>query len=177
MRGWKRWLLLGVVVVAVLAVAGPYVYIHFIEGKAPKRLSLSSQGSTPTTDASADASAASVPLDGTWKVTTGSQAGYRVKEVLFGQNNEAVGRTTAVTGDATIAGTKVSAANVVVDLTQVASDQSRRDSQFQHRIMDTSSTPTATFRLTQPIDLPSTTGRVSVKATGDLTLHGVTKPA
>ena len=177
MRGWKRWLLLGVVVVAVLAVAGPYVYIHFVEGTAPKRLSLSSQGSTPTTDASADASAASVPLDGTWKVTTGSQAGYRVKEVLFGQNNEAVGRTTAVTGDATIAGTKVSAANVVVDLTQVASDQSRRDSQFQHRIMDTSSTPTATFRLTQPIDLPSTTGRVSVKATGDLTLHGVTKPA
>lgn len=177
MRGWKRWLLLGVVAVAVLAVAGPYVYIHFIEGKAPKRLSLSSQNSTGTTDASADASAANVPLDGAWKVTTGSQAGYRVKEVLFGQNNEAVGRTSAVTGDATIAGTKVSAANITVDLTQVASDQARRDSQFQHRIMDTSSNPTATFKLTQPVDLPSTTGRVSVKATGDLTLHGVTKSA
>lgn len=177
MRGWKRWLLIGVVAAAVLAFAGPYVYIHFIEGKAPKLLSLSSQGSTATTDASADASAANVPLDGTWKVTTGSQAGYRVKEVLFGQNHEAVGRTTAVTGDATIAGTKVSAANVTVDLTQVASDQSRRDSQFQHRIMDTSSNPTATFKLTQPVDLPSTTGRVSVKATGDLTLHGVTKSA
>ena len=177
MRGWKRWLLLGVVVVAALAVAGPYVYIHFIEGKAPRRLSLSSQGSTATTDASADASAASIPLDGTWKVTTGSQAGYRVKEVLFGQNNEAVGRTSAVTGDATIAGTKVSAANITVDLTQVTSDQSRRDSQFQHRIMDTSSNPAATFKLTQPVDLPSTTGRVSVKAIGDLTLHGVTKSA
>jgi len=177
MRGWKRWFLVGVVVVAVLAVAGPYVYIHFIEGKAPKRLSLSSQGSPATTNAPADANAANVPLDGTWKVTTGSQAGYRVNEVLFGQNNEAVGRTTAVTGDATIAGTRVSAANIIVDLTQVASDQTRRDSQFQHRIMDTSSNPTATFKLTQPVDLPSTTGRVSVKATGDLTLHGVTKPA
>lgn len=179
MRGWKRWLLVGVVAVAVLAVAGPYVYIHFIEGKAPKRLSLSSQGSTATTDASAgaDPGAPNVPLDGTWKVTTGSQAGYRVKEVLFGQNNEAVGRTSAVTGDATIAGTKVSAASITVDLTQVTSDQSRRDSQFQHRIMDTSSNPTATFKLTQPVDLPSTSGRVSVKATGDLTLHGVTKSA
>ena len=172
-RGWQRWLIVGVVVVAVLAVAGPYTYIHFIEGKAPKRLSLSSQNSTGTTvDPS---SAASVPLDGTWKVTTGSQAGYRVKEILFGQNHEAVGRTTAVTGDATIAGSKVTAANVTVDLTQVSSDQSRRDNQFQHRIMDTSTYPTATFKLTQPIDLPSTSGRVSVKATGDLTAHGVTK--
>ncbi len=173
MRGWQRWLIVGVVVVAVLAVAGPYVYIHFIEGKAPKRLSLSSQNSTGTTvDPSA---AASVPLDGTWKVTTGSQAGYRVGEVLFGQNHEAVGRTNAVTGDATIAGSKVNAANVTVDLTQVSSDQSRRDNQFQHRIMDTSTNPTATFKLTQPIDLPSTSGRVSAKATGDLTTHGVTK--
>src|SRR5213075_1028983 len=40
-RGWQRWLIVGVIVVAVLAVAGPYVYIHFIEVKAPKRLSLS----------------------------------------------------------------------------------------------------------------------------------------
>src|ERR1051326_6393439 len=119
-RGWQRWLIVGVVVVAVLAVAGPYVYIHFIEGKAPKSLSLSSQGSTATT---ADASATSnVTLDGTWKITSGAQAGYRVKEILFGQNNEAVGRTSAVTGDATIAGTKVTAANVTVDLTQVSSD-------------------------------------------------------
>jgi len=174
MRGWKKWLVVGAVVVAVLAVAGPYVYIHFIEGDAPKRLSLSSQGSSSTT---ADPSAASQPLDGAWKVGTGSQAGYRVKEILFGQNNEAVGRTSAVSGNATIAGTKVTAADVTVDLTQVSSDQSRRDTQFHHRIMDTSTFPTATFKLTQPIDLPSTTGRVSVKATGDLTTHGVTKSA
>jgi len=174
MRGWKKWLVVGAVVVAVLAVAGPYVYIHFIEGDAPKRLSLSSQGSSSTT---ADPSAASQPLDGAWKVGTGAQAGYRVKEILFGQNNEAVGRTSAVSGNATIAGTKVTAADVTVDLTQVSSDQSRRDTQFHHRIMDTSTFPTATFKLTQPIDLPSTTGRVSVKATGDLTTHGVTKSA
>jgi polyisoprenoid-binding protein YceI len=149
------------------------VYIHFIEGKAPKRLTLSQD----TTATSADPSAATQPLDGAWKVGTGSQAGYRVKEILFGQNNEAVGRTTAVTGNATIAGARVTDAAVTVDLTQVSSDQARRDNQFHHRIMDTSSFPTATFKLTQPIDLPSTNGRVSVKAAGDLTAHGVTKPA
>jgi len=172
-RGWQRWLIVGVIAVAVLVVGGPFVYTHFIEGKAPKKLSLSSENGTATTgDASASASG---PLDGAWKVTTGSQAGYRVKEVLFGQNHEAVGRTSAVTGDATIAGSKVSATTVNVDLTQVSSDQSRRDNQFQHRIMDTSSFPTATFKLTQPLDLPSTTGRVTTKATGDLTVHGVTK--
>src|SRR3954468_9831104 len=171
-RGW-RWLIVGVVVVAILAVVGPYVYIHYIEGKAPKRLSLNSQSSGTTVDPS---NGADEPLDGSWKVTSGSQAGYRVSEILFGQHNEAVGRTTAVTGDATINGSKVTAANVTVDLTQVSSDQSRRDNQFHGRIMNTSTFPTATFKLTQPIDLPSTTGKVTKKATGDLTTHGVTKP-
>ena len=126
---------------------------------------------------SASGAAADIPLDGTWKVASGSQAGYRVKEILFGQNHEAVGRTSAVTGDAAIQGTRVTAANMTVDLTEVSSDQSRRDTQFQHRIMDTSTFPTSTFKLTQPIDLPSTSGRVSAKATGDLTAHGVTKSA
>src|SRR5438874_2739841 len=120
-RAWQRWLIVGIAVVAVFAVAGPYVYIHFIEGKAPKRLSLSSQDSSSTTVDPSAAGAAGTSLDGTWKVTSGSQAGYRVKEVLFGQNNEAVGRTTALTGDATIAGTKVNAATVTVDLSQVSS--------------------------------------------------------
>ena len=174
-RRWQRWLIVGIAVVAALAVAGPFVYIHFIEGKAPKRLSLSSTRGTATTVASG--AAADIPLDGTWKVASGSQAGYRVKEILFGQNHEAVGRTSAVTGDAAIQGTRVTAANMTVDLTEVSSDQSRRDTQFQHRIMDTSTFPTSTFKLTQPIDLPSTSGRVSTKATGDLTAHGVTKSA
>ena len=170
--GWRRWLVGGVVFVAVLVVGVPYVYIHFIEGKAPKRLSLSSQGSAATTVAN---SSADVPLDGTWKVTSGSQAGYRVKEVLFGQNNEAVGRTTAVTGQLTINGSRVSNTNITVDLTRVSSDKDRRDSQFQGRIMDTSSFPTATFKLSDPIDLPATSGRVSTTAKGDLTLKGTTR--
>ena len=45
------------------------------------------------------------------------------------------------------------------------------------RIMETSEFPTATFALTEPIDLgtPPVDGEdITVEATGDLTMHGVT---
>jgi len=41
-------------------------------------------------------------------------AGYRVKEVLLGQNNIAVGRTSHIKGDLTIKGTTVTAAAFTV---------------------------------------------------------------
>ena len=173
-RGWRRWLVIGLGVVVLLAVVVPFVYFRFIEGDAPDKLSLDSKsGSSSTTVAGG---AATVPLEGTWNVSQGSQAGYRIKEVAFGQHQEAVGRTQAVTGQVAIAGTNVTTANVVVDMTKVTSDQSRRDNQFHGRIMNTSQFPTSTFKLTQPITLPSTSGRVTTKANGELTLKGATRP-
>ncbi|MDQ1394921.1 MAG: hypothetical protein QOG64_180 [Acidimicrobiaceae bacterium] len=162
-------------VLALLVVGGPYTYIHFIEGKAPSRLKLADPpagGTAPTTPSN-------VPLDGTWKVAAGSQAGYRVKEVLFGQSNEAVGRTSNVTGSLQIGGTSVSAATFTVDMASVKSDQSRRDGQFSGRIMDVASFPTATFALTKPIELgsaPADGVTQTVPAEGQLTARGVTKP-
>jgi polyisoprenoid-binding protein YceI len=170
-KTWK-WLVGGVVLLAVLIVGGTWLYLNVLTDDAPERLSLDQIGGAATTVAPA---AATGSIDGNWKVVATSQAGYRVKEILFGQSKEAVGRTTAVTGDAVIAGEKVTAANVVVDLTKVTSDQSRRDGQFHGRIMNTSTYPTATFKLTQPIALPSATGKVTTKATGELTTHGTTK--
>jgi polyisoprenoid-binding protein YceI len=172
-RHWKRWLIGGVVVVAVLAVAGPYVYIHFIEGPAPARFSLSkTKSSSKTTGA--------VPITGTWKISSGSQAGYRIGEVLFGQNNTAVGRTTAVTGQMSINGSdSLQSATVTVDLTKVSSDSGTRDNQFQGRIMDTSSFPTTTFTLTSPVafgSVPTGGKAISVTATGTLNLRGTTRP-
>jgi polyisoprenoid-binding protein YceI len=44
--------------------------------------------------------------------------------------------------------------------------------------MNTSKFPTATFTLTSPIDIgsiPANDQQISVKATGDLVMHGVTK--
>ena len=107
-----------------------------------------------------------------------STVGYRATEVLFGQTTEAAGRTTAVTGDMTIAGTTVETASFTADLTQVTSDQDNRDNQFQGRIMDTANFPNATFELTEPIELaslPADLVEVTASATGDLTVRGVTR--
>ena len=170
-----RWVLAAVAAVAVLAVAGPFVYIHFIEGDPPQRLSLDDVATSTSTTAAA-ASTTRQGIDGTWTVGAGSQAGYRVREVLFGQDAEAVGRTSDVTGTMTIAGTSVTEGSFTVDLTTVSSDQSRRDGQFHNRIMQTSQFPKATFTLTKPIALgsvPADGAEVKASATGDLRVHGV----
>ena len=204
MKTWVK-VLIGVVVAAILAVtAGPFIYINFIKDDAPDKLSLDDVPSStdpPSTDAvdvseqvstttiapsttSGDASVttgtgapAASGVDGSYTVTTGSQAGYRVVEVLFGQDTEGVGRTENVTGSMTISGTQVTAAEFTVDMTSVTSDESRRDNQFQGRIMETDQFPTATFVITQPIELgtvPEDGQEITATATGDLTLHGVT---
>jgi polyisoprenoid-binding protein YceI len=157
----------GIVLAVVLAVGGPFVYLNYLKGDAPERLVVA----TATTGGGTAATGGS--LDGTWTVGGGSEAGYRVKEVLLGQDNEAVGRTTAVTGELTVSG-----GSFTVDLTQVTSDEDRRDSQFQGRIMDTAASPTATFKLLQPItleELPADGETVTATAQGELTLHGTTK--
>jgi polyisoprenoid-binding protein YceI len=157
--------------VVALAVGGPYVYIHFVEGPPPAALSAS-------TGTSAALKPATGSVAGNWQVTQGSQAGYRVNEVLNGQNNVAVGRTTAVTGGLTATPTSVTKATITVDLTKVASDQSMRDGQFEGRIMQTSQYPTATFTLASPIDLAeiaTAAGTRTLQVHGTLALHGKTK--
>ena len=166
---------------AALVTAGTWIYINVLRDEAPERLTLDANDTATTVlDATTTTAAAGTAtgVDGTWKIASGSQAGYRVKEVLFGQSAEAVGRTSDVTGSFTIAATKVTAASFTVDMTTVTSDQSRRDGQFQGRIMEVSTYPTATFVLGSPIDLgslPADGQQIEVKATGKLTLHGTTK--
>lgn len=165
--------MVGVVAVLVLVIGGPFVYFHFIEGKTPAKLTIAS---APTSTLKAGETRA--PLDGSWKIAGSSLVRYRVKETLFGQSHTAVGTTSAVTGSIAIAGTKVNTASFSVDMTTFSSDQRVRDNQFQTRIMDTSSFPTATFVLTRPIDLgaaPKDGVTKSYSATGKLTLHGTTK--
>jgi polyisoprenoid-binding protein YceI len=175
-RRW-RWAVIGVVVVAVLAVAGPFVYINFVKSDAPTPLTAATTPSAPATT-QAGQSTGDESVAGTYSVTSGSQAGYRVKEVLFGQSTEAVGRTSAVSGQITVDGTRVTAGGFTVDLRTVQSDEDRRDNQFQTRIMDTATYPTATFKLAQPIELaslPAGGATITAKALGQLTLHGTTR--
>jgi polyisoprenoid-binding protein YceI len=172
------WIGGAVVFIAALAVAGPFIYIHFIEGPAPAKLEL------PTTHASTSApgattSASSSPaVSGTWNVGAGSEAGYRVQEVLLGQSATAVGRTTKIWGSLTTEGTSVSKGSFTVDMASVVSDQSQRNAQFDGRIMDVNQYPSATLVLTAPIPLGTLPAAGSTKqytAQGTLTMHGVSK--
>ena len=170
---WKRWVLIGVAGVLVVVVGGPLVYFNLIAEDAPAALTVGTTTPNPTATAPAPAT-----LDGTWTVGEGSVAGYRVKEILFGQSKEAVGRTSKITGTFTLDGTTVDTAAFTVDMASMTSDQERRDGQFRGRIMDVSTYPTSTFELTQPIvlaSIPAEGVQGTTKATGELTLRGTTK--
>jgi hypothetical protein len=129
-RHWLRWLIGGVAVLAVLAVAGPFLYIRFFNGSAPAALSLSPSGSTSASASASAATAAGGPVAGNWTVGSGSVVGYRVNEVLLGQNATAVGRSSSVTGHLTIAGSTATAASFSVPMDTIHSDKSQRDGQF-----------------------------------------------
>ncbi len=173
----------GIIVVVVLAVGGPFLYIHFFNGSTPAALKLPAASSSASASSSSGgtataSTAASDALAGTYSAGSGSAVGYRVSEVLLGQSTTAVGRTSSVTGHLTIAGTTATAATFSVPMDTVLSDKSQRNSQFDGRIMDVAKYPTGTFTLTSPIDLaplPATGVSKSYTATGKLTLHGATR--
>jgi len=181
------------VILAVLAVVGVaalgLAYATFFTDEAPDRLSLSEPpaASTPTTSATGAASSAApagADIAGSWRAAAGSEAGYRVREKLAAlpAQSDAVGRTQAVTGTVKVAraaGSIVASdANFKVDLTKLASDETRRDNRIRSDGLQTNTFPEATFTSTGNITLPAetTSGQaVKVQAQGDLTLHGVTK--
>jgi polyisoprenoid-binding protein YceI len=172
----RTWLIAIPVVLLLAVVGGPFVYINFIKEDAPDRLTLTEESSGENDPPAGDASTGD--LDGVWTVGGGSLAGYRVKEVLFGQDTEAAGRTSDIKGSLTLDGTSVTTTEFTVAMDTVKSDESRRDAQFHGRIMDTARFPTATFVLTKPITLPSVPAQgetVTVDATGRFTIHGVTR--
>ena len=137
-----------------------------------------------------DAVAASAPTgaesrsspDGAWAVKPSDTVfvGYRIQELFAAATvkRTATGRTPKVRGTMSVSGRTVSAAQVVADLTGLTSDQARRDSAIRERGLETDRFPETTFTLTAPITLPSAPVRGTsyrVTATGDLTLHGVTR--
>jgi polyisoprenoid-binding protein YceI len=188
-RHWKRWLVGGIALVVVFAVGGPYLFIHVIEGPPKAKLALpavsaSAPRTTSTTSTTSSPGSSNAPgtgdpsVAGLWKVASGSQAGYRVEEVLVGQSTTAVGRTSEVSGQLRIAGTTVSAASFTVQMASVVSNESQRNAQFDGRIMDVAAYPTARFTLSKPVELgtiPPVGKTVHVAATGDLTMHGVAR--
>lgn len=173
-------LIVGAAIVLPLALLVA-VYLLFFNNDSPDELTISTPSQT-TEPGAAPTDAAS--LAGTWNVAPGSVAGYRVREKLarLPAQSDAVGRTEAVTGSVVIANSggtlTAQKVDVEVDVSKLASDESRRDSKIRTDGLQTDQFPKATFASTGPVALPAPVtdgGVVKVDVPGKLTIHGVTK--
>lgn len=195
----KKWIV-ALTVVVVIAVAGAGVWYFVFRDDSPPAVSLDSasrslddatgsgSGNGSGNGSGSGSGSTADGLDGTWTVDdsigsfsdfSSSFAGFRVKEELVGVGAKtAVGRTPDVTGELRIEGTSIPEASFEVDMTTLTTDDGRRDGAIRMQAIETSRFPTAKFRLTEAIDLgsiPAEGEEITVDATGDLTLHGVTK--
>lgn len=191
----RRMMIIGGVLAAVVAVLAATGLFWFFSGDEPEAASVEAALAKPvsplataaaagTAVASATAmatAAASTDPAGAYQVVKGDTtfAGYRIKEELRAiGSNTAVGRSPDVTGSLTFDGKAITVTEVTVSLTGLKSDDSRRDNFMQRSGLQTQQFPTAKFVLVQPVaiaSLPAEGQKVKFDATGDFTLHGVTK--
>jgi hypothetical protein len=165
----------GLAVVAVIALA--FVYFVLFPTSSPKPLALSaSTGATPVS--------ASTRLAGTWKIAPGSVAGYRVREKLgfLPAESDAVGRTSAITGSATVAESKdvvtISRASFVVAVDTLKSNESMRDQHIRTIGLQSDTYPKATFVRSSPVTLPASAlagQTIHTSVTGVFNIHGTSR--
>ena len=177
-RLWK-WLVLGLVVIVGLAFAGWY---FFLKTDPEPRAAIKN---TPVVTESTVAGETSAGTDGTWTVKPGNPSnfvGYRVTEKLFANisETEATGRTNNVTANhddrrhdrrATSPSPPISATSPPTTASGTAASGARASSR--------TSSPRPSSCSTKPIELsavPTAGATIKTEATGDFTLHGVTKP-
>lgn len=181
MKLTRRLILVPVAALALVVIGiGGYGLLTFVGHKAPGPLALSSPA----------ASATGGNLVGHWKISAGSEAGYRVREKFINQPapTEAVARTSAISGNLVIESVGgqlvIRAVNFSADVRQLRSVDTYAIFQTFHRddfvsrlYLETDQFPTATFkadRITAPQAAPSA-GPVSMVGHGRLTLHGITR--
>ncbi|MCU1370965.1 MAG: YceI family protein [Ilumatobacteraceae bacterium] len=173
-------------IIVVVLVGGAALWFFVLKDDPEPELSVdtgtdTSQTTTGTTPAS---------LDGTWSIQEGGDttAGFRIEESFASglADHTAVGRSEDVTGSIAIEGSAITEGSFTVDLTGLAFTDNpagfsvtNRANAMKNRGLETSTFPDATFELTEPIDFgeqPAAGETVTATATGDLTIHGVTKP-
>jgi len=113
-----------------------------------------------------------------------SEASYEVQEQFLSRDlpNQAIGKTNAVTGEFQVSldgkpSGKVT--NITVDLSKLASDESRRDNRIRTQWLESNKFPNAVFTSTDAQGLPATYTEgqdVTFKLTGNMTIRDVTKP-
>ncbi|HUB42566.1 MAG TPA: YceI family protein [Streptosporangiaceae bacterium] len=164
-RRWWRWILLSVFAIVVIIVGAVAALIKLGPSAAPLTLP---RGFV---------SAPSGPLSGTWLVASGSLAGFRVEETALGLSNYAGGQTRAVTGVLVISGNTVTSARFRVNLATIEVS-GKKQPQFATSL-GTRDHPLATVTLTRPVTMNAAfaTGHtVTAKASGQLTMNGVSQP-
>jgi len=164
---------------ALVVAAGAFAVVYFLllPTSSPKRF----QAASPKAAAPL---ASGAPLAGRWTVAGGSKAGYRVREKLafLPAQSDAVGRTSAITGEAALSNARgalaVTSASFTVDVSKLTSDKSMRDERIHTIGLQSDQYPKATFMLSTPAPLPASAlnGRVvHVPATGVFNIHGTAK--
>lgn len=170
-----------VVLVGLLAVGGLAYSLWGGSSEAPATLEETVSAVAADDVASGDDGGTVDSLAGTWTVqqVDGTSASFSIDEVLGGGIGEftAVGTTPGVTGSMEATADTITAASFEVDMTQLTTDDSRRDGAIRNQAIETATFPTASFELAEPIEvgeLPGEGESISVTAVGDLTVHGVT---
>jgi polyisoprenoid-binding protein YceI len=133
----------------------------------------------PASGAPATQGAVTLVLD-----ASASKASYHAQEQLAGRNlpSEAVGTSNAVSGTVTLnpdGSVAADQSQIKVDLSKLTSDESRRDNYIKGSTLQISTFPMATFTPRQVQGLPTplpTSGQATFALSGDLTVHGVTRP-
>jgi polyisoprenoid-binding protein YceI len=191
----SRFLVAGAALLLVAGIGAYVAYDQVLRGDSVAPLSLPSPSpeATPSdTTGSASAGTSTEPgspggdgdVEGTWTVSGDSQAGYRVREQLatLSAESDAVGRTSEVTGSITLESdgttTTLAAGSLTVDTTTITSDEDRRDNRLRSEGLQTNTYPTATFTITEPVEIPASAidgSATDLTLVGDLELHGVTK--
>ncbi|MEA2646746.1 MAG: hypothetical protein QOE92_1829 [Chloroflexota bacterium] len=172
------------VALLVLAGGGVFAYQFFVPQKATSGTSTFALSTpTPATPASAGA------LDGRWTVAAGSEVGYRAREKFVEQSspNDAVARTSSVTGEMTLASqsSQVVAGGLTVtaDLSKLKSTDANavrggfnRDNFVGGNILETGRFRDAVYAA-DPVTIPAVIagGGQQLATHGRMTIHGTTK--
>ena len=114
-----------------------------------------------------------------------SEVHYEVNETFLQGNrlNTAIGRTKGIAGDILINAadpSKSQIGDIVIDISQFTSDESRRDNFIRNSGLESAKYPQATFKTTSITGLPAKVNvgdEVSFSISGDLTVKQTTKPA
>jgi polyisoprenoid-binding protein YceI len=184
----RRILILAGGVVGIAVAAFLLIYFVIFPTSSPKPFSLtqatSADATSSTSSSTTTGGSGGGSLSGTWNVSKGSLAGYRVREKLafLPAESDAVGRTAEVSGKAAFAEAgktiTISSASFAVAVNTLTSDRSQRDEKIHSIGLESDRFPTATFTLEKPFTLSASAieGKVAkADVSGTFEIHGVKK--